>query len=267
MVSEYNMEQPFQAETWSLLEGLFVAQHLGDSMQAGLMGSTFFALANGKVADYGMFSRDAQPIAYAPVFTFAIYSRVAPVGSSMLSATYDESLGISAYAYVLPEEDFYGMVLVNTVAKSVNVSLSGPWNASADLAATIYTLAANLQGTGANRYAATSYAYNGHSGPAKGGPFPLDGIPPQRTSFYGSITLDAVSVTGLVITPSSSPFPPPTPPPSPGPPVPTNKCCHASCGSGNCHSTGFCVASKANCEQHCAGVWCPGAGVVKHFKT
>jgi hypothetical protein len=255
MLSEYNMEQPFQKETWSLLEGIFVAKHLGDTMQAGLMGSTFFALANGKTADYGMFSRDANPIAYAPVFSFAIYSRVAPVGSSMLSTSISgTSLGISAYAYALPEANYYGMVLVNTGTTSVNVSLSGPWDTSTDLAATIYTLTASSH-SGANSYAATSFAFNNVSGPAVGGPFPLDKIAPKRAPYTGSVVLAAVSVTGFVITPSASPFPPPTPAPPPPPPTPT--CCHASCNSGTCHVDGFCVQSQDNCQKHCDGVWCP----------
>jgi hypothetical protein len=77
------------------------------------MGSTFFALANGKSPDFGMFSRDATPIAYAPVFSFAIFTRVAPVGSAMLSASYDPRLDIAAFAYALPETGYYGLVLVN----------------------------------------------------------------------------------------------------------------------------------------------------------
>ena len=64
--------------------GLFTARHLGDSMAAGVLGSTFFALANGLNPDHGMFSRDAAQVAYAPVFVFAIFTRVAPVGSTML---------------------------------------------------------------------------------------------------------------------------------------------------------------------------------------
>lgn len=260
MITEYNMEQPYQAETWSLLEGLFVARHLGDSMQSQLMGSTFFALANGKMADYGMFSRDPKPIAYAPVFSFAIFTRVAPVGSTMLSIPSDPIRGVPVYAYSLPNQadqaGFYGLVLVNTRPETVNVSLSGPWGQSSDLAATIYKLGAKPGSDDANRYAATSFAYNGVSGPSKGGPFPLSDIPPQRTLFTGSVTLDAVSVTGLVIGPSSAPFPPPTPAP-PAPPSPSNECCHASCDSGQCKSTGFCVQAQSNCERQCAGVWCP----------
>jgi len=264
MITEYNMQQPFQAETWSLVEGLFTAKHLGDSLQAGLMGSTFFAMANGDHPDFGMFSRDAHQIAYAPVFSFAIFTRVAPVGSWMLSSTLEGGADISAYAFSLAEEGYFGMVLVNAAAHSQTVSLDGPWDNTTELAATIYTLTASSQ-SGGNLYSAASFAYNGVRGPAKGGPLPLDQISPKRVKFTGSITLDAVSVTGFVITPAASPFPPnppPAPPTPPGPPTPpapaANECCHASCGSGNCHSTGFCVASSSNCVKHCSGVWCPG---------
>jgi len=101
----------------------------------------------------------------------------------------------------------------------------------------------------------------------------LNKIPPKRTAFSGNITLDAVSVTGLVITPSASPFPPAPPPTPPGPPTPpvppapTNSCCPKfnGCGSSKCKTTGFCVGSKASCEQHCAGVWCPGRGGIPSF--
>jgi hypothetical protein len=150
---------------------------------------------------------------------------------------------------------------LTTGTSPLNVSLSGPWDKSTDkstdgtdLAATIYSLTAGAH-AGENSYAATSFAYNNVTGPAVGGPFPLDTHPPTRGPFTGSVVLDAVSVTGLVITPSSSPFPPPTPPPAPPPPTPT--CCHASCSSGKCHTTGFCVESQDSCEKHCDGVWCP----------
>jgi hypothetical protein len=52
MVSEYNMEQPYQAETWSLVEGLFVAQHLGDQMQAGLIHSLMHSLIHSRMLHY-----------------------------------------------------------------------------------------------------------------------------------------------------------------------------------------------------------------------
>ena len=246
------------------------------------MGSTFFAMANGQHPDFGMFSRDATPIAYAPVFSFAIFTRVAPVGSQMLSSTMAGGTDISAYAFSLAEEGYYGMILVNAAAQSQTVSLEGPWGNRTDLAATTYTLTASSKSS-ANLYAAASFAYNGVSGPAKGGPFPLDRISPKRTKFTGSVTLDAVSVTGFVITPASAPFPPPpgpptppapptppepptppappTPPPPPTPPAPPAQsatCCHAACNSGNCKTTGFCVASQSNCEKHCSGVWCTG---------
>lgn len=265
MITEYNMEQPYQAQTWSLLEGLFVARHLGDCMQAGLMGSSFFALANGNSADYGMFSRDAHQIAYAPVFSFAIFSQVAPVGSTMLPATVDARLGVYVYAYALPEDGFYGIVCVNTNAKATEVSLEGPWGMSGNLAATIYTLTA-ASSSSQELFTATSFAYNGVNGPAKGGPFPLgQATLPKRSSFNGNMTLAAASVTGFVITPSSAPYPPPTPPTPPGPPPPPpplgNKCCSGGHGCNNpkCKTSGFCVTSKTTCEAHCKGEWCPGS--------
>jgi len=258
MITEYNMQQPFQAETWSLVEGLFTAKHLGDSMEAGLMGSTFFALANGKTPDFGMFSRDDHQIAYAPVFSFAIFSSVAPVGSTLLPAKLDGGDSISVYAFALRQQGYYGIILVNAAAQSQSVSLSGPWGDSTDLAATVYTLTASSH-SAANLYEATSFAYNGRNGPAKGGPFPLDKILPTRVHFTGNITLDAVSVTGFVITPASAPFPPPTPPGPPPPPLPPpHSCCIGGkkCGSGQCRTTGFCAQSLDSCEKHCSGKWC-----------
>ena len=54
-VTEYNMEQPFGPQTWQLLEGIFLAKFLGESMTASIAGNCFFALANGKNPDYGCF--------------------------------------------------------------------------------------------------------------------------------------------------------------------------------------------------------------------
>merc|ERR1712031_122063 len=103
------------------------------------MGSTFFALFNGKTPDFGMFSKTDRPIAYAPVYAFAIFTRVAPVGSSMLATTIDsQSLKVSAYAFTRPEKDRYGVVLVNMGTESKTVTLSGPWEQSSNLEAWIY---------------------------------------------------------------------------------------------------------------------------------
>jgi len=254
MITEYNMEQPYQAETWSLVEGLFAAKHLGDSMQAGLMGTTFFALANGKSPDFGMFSKDATQVAYAPVYAFAIFSRVAPVGSSLLSSTMDtQSLNVTSYAFSRPEANEYGIVLINMGAAPKTISLSGPWGES-NLSAYIYT----LTGSTGDPYTATRFAYNGKSGAAKGGPYPFNDIAPLKEAFTGSVTLGASSVTGLVIAPSAAPGPsPPTPPtPAPGPAPPAaGKCC-LNGGCVKCHSPGWCTASRANCEKHCSGKWC-----------
>merc|ERR1712224_271296 len=204
MITEYNMEQPFQAETWSLVEGLFAAKHLGESMEAGLMGTTFFALANSAKPDFGMFSKSTPLVAYAPVYSFAIFTQVAPERSSMLSSTIDsQHLNITAYAFARPDNNGYGVVLINMGTEAKTISLSGPWDKDNGLTATTFTLAAGTN-SGANKYAATSFAYNGVSSTGKGGPLPLSKISPKKVSFTGSVKLDAVSVVGLIIAPSSA---------------------------------------------------------------
>merc|ERR1719468_213185 len=59
--------------------------------------------------------------------------------------------------------------------------------------------------------------------------------------------------------------PSPMPQPTPVPPAPTpstgNRCCYgvSSCDESatvDCHTEGFCVASKADCEGNCNGVFC-----------
>jgi len=122
------------------------------------MGSTFFA--NGQHADYGMFSRDATQVAYAPVFSFAIFTRVAPVGSTMLAAQLEGGLDISAYVYALPAKGYYGVVLINAARdQAQTVALSGPWGNTTSLTATVFTLSAGSKKS-ASLYAATSFAYN-----------------------------------------------------------------------------------------------------------
>lgn len=204
MITEYNMLQPFGPPTWQLVQGLFAAKHLGESMAAGILGSTFFALANGQSPDYGMFSRDTSAqLAYAPVFTFAIFTRVAPVGSAMLALTLDvQALNVTAFAFAHEQPGSYGIVLVNMGAAARSVSLEGPWGAAAALSAATYSLTA-APGSGADDpFSATAFAYNGVAGAAKGGPFPaagLDSMPPKHGTFTGTVDLAPASVTGIVL--------------------------------------------------------------------
>merc|ERR1711874_762203 len=129
----------------------------GDSMEAGIMGSTFFALFNGKSPDFGMFSKSDNPIAYAPVYAFAIFTRVAPVGSAMIGVTIDpRNLNVSVYAFARSEKDFYGVVFVNMGTDSKTLKLSGPWGSPRDLEAWTYTLTA---GSAAEAFAARNFNY------------------------------------------------------------------------------------------------------------
>ena len=210
MVTEWNMVQPFSAPTWQLLQGLFVAKHLGESMAAGIMGSTFFALANGQKPDYGMFSRDTfSQTAYAPVFAFALFTRVAPVGSTMLAIDYDESaLNTTAFGFAHAQEGSYGIVLINMGSVSRTVQVAGPWQSHAiasatALTASTYTLTA-APSSGDNPFEADKFAWNGVASDNAGGPFPsagLDSMPPTRSAWKGSVQLPPASVTGVRLAP------------------------------------------------------------------
>ena len=201
------------APTWQLVQGLFVAKHLGESMAAGIMGSTFFALANGQKPDYGMFSRDATAqTAYAPVFAFALFTRVAPVGSTMLAIDYDAgTLNTTAFGFAHAEAGSYGVVLINMGSVSRTVEVSGPWQSRAAMSATAltastYTLTA-APGSGDDPFAADKFAWNGVASSSAGGPFPsagLDSMPPARSAWQGSVQLPPASITGIRIAPSQS---------------------------------------------------------------
>lgn len=205
IISEWNNLQPFSAPTWELVQGLFTAKHLGESMEAGIAGSTYFALANGQKPDYGMFSRDtSSQIAYAPVFTFAIFTRVAPPGSAMLALQMDsKALNVSAFAFERSELGTYGLVLVNMDAAEKSLKLSGPWGTLSKSVTYTLTAASSAAGsTAAELYASKIFAYNGVAGATTGGPFPsagIDSMPPKNGAFTGSVTLAPVSVTGIII--------------------------------------------------------------------
>ena len=57
---------------------------------------------------------------------------------------------------------------------------------------------AEKDGADDDLFSATTYAWNGVAGAAKGGPFPFDNAPPKSGTFDGTVSLEAASVTGIV---------------------------------------------------------------------
>lgn len=197
MMTEYNMEQPHTAPTWAVVEGLFTAKTLGDSITAGLMGSTFYAMAEPwrDPGGYRIYNRDGSS-AYAPAYIFAIYTNVAPVGSWLLASTVRPAMNLSAFAFARPSGGEYGLVLVNTAAGAQTVSLTGPWG-TGKLSATRYSFTASSDS--AETFLAAKYAYNGADATSAPGPMPFGGIKPATAAFAGSVVLPAASVVGLII--------------------------------------------------------------------
>ncbi len=196
MMTEYNMEQPHNYPTWAVVEGIFTAKMLGDSLTAGLMGSTFFAMANPwRDPGYRIYNCNGSS-AYAPAYIFAIYTNVAPVGSWLLASTVLPSMNVSAFAFARAAGGEYGVVLVNTAAEAQTVSLAGPWGTD-KLSATRFTFGASSDSV--ETFFAAKYAYNGVDGTTAPGPIPFGSIKPATTMFAGSVVLPAASVVGLII--------------------------------------------------------------------
>ncbi len=80
---------------------------------------------------------------------------------------------------------------------------------------------------------------------ARGGPY--------RATF-SDIRVGDIGTTLLAAPPALSQ------PPAAANPAPTpsgGKCCYNGCTNPNCATTGWCAASKDNCETHCNGCWVP----------
>lgn len=195
MLTEYNMEGPVGDETFQVTEALFTAKLLGESMQAGFMGTTFFALVNSN-HDYGMFSRNGAALGgavYGGAYAFAMYKYVAPFGSSLLKTEVDATKNITAFGFSR-DDNHFGLIIINQGEEKETLSLEGPWG-DGSIDSSIFTFQA---ANGLDPFHATSFMWNGQSSTTEGGPFPFDGIPPKKISLSGSIDVDAASLTGII---------------------------------------------------------------------
>jgi hypothetical protein len=200
MLTEFNIINATAPQTIQLINGLFTAEVLGESLKAGYAGAHLWDFKNGLDAklggDHGMLaSSDSAVPDSTPrptFFAYALYERA--FGYRMIDATSTEPR-LKVYASRFGGGEV-GLVVVN--------EQSEPITASIDLKGM------GLKGTaigwvldGANLNA-KQVRWNGVAGPeGGGGPFPIDGLAPYAAHFDGGgiakLNLPANCAAGIVL--------------------------------------------------------------------
>jgi hypothetical protein len=199
-LTEFNILNGNVPQTLQLINGLFTAEVLGESLGAGYFATNFWDWRNGYDpkhggGDHALLAKgdptvpdDTPRPAY---YAYAIFARA--FGEQMVQ-TKSSDPTIKVYASRFKNKPALGLVFVNEQAKPASLTISG---AEGKTSLTGWV----LTGTALN---STQVTFNGVPGPdGGGGPFPVDSIAPYKKSLDGKmpieLTLPAASLVGVVL--------------------------------------------------------------------
>jgi len=199
-LTEYNLINASPSVTIELVNALFTAKVLGESIRTGYVASNHWDWKNGLdgklKGDHALLAGtdpdvpEAQP--RPSYYAFALMTRT--FGDTLVGAVSDDP-GISVYASRFQGGE-QGLVVINE--KDRNTSVEVAWKGFApkgDLMGWVVT---------GKSLDSKTVSWNGVEGPSGGGgPFPLDAIPPYRTKFDPArplvLSVPAHSVCGVVV--------------------------------------------------------------------
>jgi len=199
-LTEFNMINGDPPPTIQLLNGIFVAEVLGEMIKAGYKNANIWDLKNGLddklKGDHGLLGYKDPGIPEGTprptYYSYAIYSRA--FGDTLVSAdSSDPTVKVYASRFSGGELGFV-IVNENDQNRTAVFDLAG-FKPQGKLMGWVMT------GQNLNDY---QVSFNGELGPAGGGgPFPIKTIPPYRATFKTDkplqLPLQARSVTGLIL--------------------------------------------------------------------
>ncbi|HVM32475.1 MAG TPA: hypothetical protein VMU88_05025 [bacterium] len=198
-LTEFNLVNATPPETTELLNGVFTAEVLGESLKAGYAAADFWDWKNGLDKKLGgdhamLASGDPSAVEGAPratYYTYALYQRA--FGSQLIGATSSDPQ-VKVYASLFSGGEV-GLILVNEdgLPRTLTFDLGG-FQPKGRLMGWV------LSGKDLND---TQVSFNGEKAEPGGGPFPTQSIPPYQAHFNPqkglAVPLPAYSVTGLVL--------------------------------------------------------------------
>jgi len=200
VLTEFNLLNASSPNTIQLINGLFTAEVVGESLRAGYVASNYWDWKNGldqkMKGDMGMLaSSDPSAGDGTPrpaYYTYALYSRV--FGDHLVSADSSDPT-VKVYASRFSGGEL-GLVIVNENDKNKSVLFDlGGFKAQGKLMGWVLT------GKDLND---PQVSWNGEAGPpGGGGPFPINSIAPYRASFKTDkplqLAIPARSATGVIL--------------------------------------------------------------------
>jgi hypothetical protein len=199
MMTEFNILNASSPQTIQLINGLFIAEALGEIIKAGYIGSNIWDWKNGLDAklsgDHGMLATGDSSVPDSTprpsYYAYALYERA--FGNQMFEASSsDPRVKIYASAFSGGEP---GLIVVNEGGPITATIHIGGRQARGTAVAWI------LDGVEVN---STSVRWNGTTGPpGGGGPFPIENLSPYARKYDPAaplaLNLPAHSASGVVI--------------------------------------------------------------------
>jgi len=199
-LTEFNILNGNVPQTIQLINGLFTAEVLGESIAAGYFATTFWDWKNGYDSKHGggdhalLASGDPQVPDNTPrpaYYAYAVFARA--FGEQMIEAKSSDS-SVKVYASRFKDKPDLGLVFVNESEEPAKLSMTTG-------AGTRTLKGWVLTGASLN---STEVVFNGKSGPkGGGGPFPIDALAPYTKSFDSrdplELTIPAASLVGVVL--------------------------------------------------------------------
>jgi hypothetical protein len=199
-LTEFNVLNGNVPQTLQLINGLFTAEVLGESIAAGYLATNFWDWRNGYDPKHGggdhalLASGDPAVPDDTPrpaYYAYAVFARA--FGEQMVEATSNDHQ-VKVYASRFKNDSKLGLVFVNEREEPARVTIAG---AEGKTKLTGWVL------TGASLNS-TKVTFNGAKGPdGGGGPFPVDSLAPYQQALAGTVelTLPKASLAGLVLAP------------------------------------------------------------------
>jgi hypothetical protein len=199
-LTEFNVVNGSVPPTLELVNGLFMAEVLGEAIDAGYLATNYWDWKNGYEDKHGggdhamLASKDPRVTDDTPrpsYYAYALYAKA--FGDHLVESKSSDST-VKVYASTFKDKPDVGLVLVNETQQAARVMLQHVGHATS-LTGWVLT------GPALNSRAVT---FNGEPGPASGGgPFPIDGLEHYTKDLGGAddveITLPPISASGVVL--------------------------------------------------------------------
>ncbi|MGH7739638.1 MAG: hypothetical protein ACREL1_05775 [bacterium] len=198
-LTEFNMVNATPPETTELLNGLFTAEVLGDSMKVGYAATDFWDWKNGLDKKLGgdhamLASSDPSAVEGAPRATYYTYALYHDAFGSRLIGADSSDPQVKVYASRFSGGQM-GLIVVNEDGRPRTLIFNlGGFKPEGKLMGWVLT---------AHDLNDSQVSWNGVEASPGGGPFPIDGIAPYKAHFDPAkglaVPVAAYSVSGIVL--------------------------------------------------------------------